>query len=100
MKVADAFIEKMENLRIFLREELKWSQAMIIEYANRRRLPVSAFKVDDIIMLDSRNIKTARLNKSLDYKNLGSFKITKVINNMIYELELLDGMNIYPVFYL
>ena len=70
------------------------------KYANRRRLPVSAFKVDDIVMLDSRNIKTARLNKSLNYKNLEPFKIIKVINNIVYELELPNGMNIHPVFHL
>ena len=50
-------------------------------------------------MLDSRNIKTKRSNKSLDYKNLKLFKIIKVINNIVYELKLLDGIDIYLVFY-
>ena len=99
MKAADAFVEKMENLRTFLREELKWSQAMMAEYANRRRLPAPAFREGDMVMLDSRNIKTTRPNKSLDHKNLGPFRVTKAINNMAYELDLPDGMNIYPVFH-
>ena len=51
-------------------------------------------------MLDSRNIKIIRLNKSLDYKNLGLFRIVRVINNIVYELELLDEMNMYSIFYL
>ena len=99
MKSADVFIKKLEDLRQFLREELKWSQAIMAEYANRRRLPASAFKVGDMVMLDSRNIKTTRPNKSLDHKNLGPFRVTRVINNMAYELDLPEGMNIFPVFH-
>ena len=51
-------------------------------------------------MLNSRNIKTTRLNKSLDYKNLESFQIIKVINNITYELELSNEINVYLVFHL
>ena len=71
----------------------------MIEFTNRKRLPASAFKIKDIIMLDNRNIKITRSNKLLNYKNLGSFKIIKVINNIIYKLEFSKGMNIYSVFY-
>ena len=99
VKTADVFINKLEELRQFLKEELKWSQSIMAEYANRRRLPAPELKEGDMVMLDSRNIKTARPNKSLDHKNLGPFKIVRVINNMAYELELPDGMNIFPVFH-
>ena len=51
-------------------------------------------------MLNSRNIKIIRLNKSLDYKNLKPFKVIKAINNIIYKLELSDEINIYLIFYL
>ena len=51
-------------------------------------------------MLDIRNIKIKRLNKSLDHKNLGPFKITKVHNKIIYKLELPTFMEgLYPVFH-
>ena len=52
-----------------------------------------------MVMLDSRNIKTTRLNYLLDYKNLGPFPVTRVINNIAYELKLPEGINIYPVFH-
>ena len=42
-----------------------------------------------MIMLNVKNIKTNRSNKLLNYKNMNFFKIIKVINNMIYELNLL-----------
>ena len=51
-------------------------------------------------MLNNRNIKKIRLNKSLNYKNLDLFGIVRVINNIIYELELSDEINIYSIFYL
>ena len=70
------------------------------KYSNRRHLPALIFKVDNIIILDNRNIKITRSNKSLDHKNLGPFKVTRVINNIVYKLELLEGINIYPIFYL
>ena len=53
-----------------------------------------------MVMLDCRNIKTTRLNKSLDYKNLRPFKVAYIINNMAYKLELLKGLDIFPVFHL
>ena len=61
--------------------------------------PEDMVKVGDMVMLDARNIKTERPNKSLDHKNLGPFKIVRAINNMAYELELPDGMDIFPVFH-
>ena len=51
-------------------------------------------------MLNSRNIKIIRLNKSLDYKNLKLFWIIRVINNITYKLELSNEINIYLIFYL
>ena len=55
--------------------------------------------MNDIIILNSRNIKIIRLNKSLNYKNLELFRIIRVINNIVYELELSDEINIYSIFY-
>ncbi len=99
MVAADKFVARMEELRHFLKEELKWSQAIMTDQANRHRLPAPAFKEGDMVMLDSRNINTARPSKSLDHKNLGPFKIVRAINNMAYELDLPDGMQIFPVFH-
>ena len=51
-------------------------------------------------MLNNRNIQIIRSNKSLNYKNLELYRIVRVINNIVYELKLLDELNIYLVFYL
>ena len=52
-------------------------------------------------MLNYRNIKITRLNKSLNHKNMKSFKIVRVINNSIYEFNLLNTMkSVFSIFYL
>ena len=99
-KAADSFVIKMQELRKYLREQLLWIQALQAEQANRRRHPAPEFKVGDMVMLDARNIKTTRPNKSLDHKNLGPFEIVRVINNSAYELKLPPAMEgIFPVFH-
>ena len=44
------------------------------------------FKESNIVILDSRNIKTTRPNKLLNYKNLDLFKVIRVIDNIAYKL--------------
>ena len=52
-------------------------------------------------MLNNRNIKTMKLNKLFDYKNLKSFKIIKVYDNLIYYLKISTLIKrFYLIFYL
>ena len=52
-------------------------------------------------MLNNRNIKTIKLNKLFDYKNLRFFKIIKAYNNSIYYLKLFILIKkLHSVFYL
>ena len=100
MKDADKLIEKLEEIRLYLREELKWAQALMEEQANQRRHPAPEFRVGDKVMLDARYLRTLRPNKGLDYKNLGPFKISKIINRFACRLELPESMQgVFPVFH-
>jgi len=67
---------------------MQWAQAKQAKYANDGRLPAPVFKVGDMVMLDTRNIRTVRPNRSLDFKNRGPFKVVRSINNLAYELQL------------
>ncbi len=72
MKLVNVTAEKIEVLRMYLRDD----------------------------MLDSRFITTIRPNKSLDFKILGPYKIVCVINNIAYELDLPDSIGkIFPIFH-
>ena len=51
-------------------------------------------------MLDARYQITTRFNKSLNYKNLDSFRVKRVIDNCVYKLKLSNAMqDIYSVFH-
>jgi hypothetical protein len=50
--------------------------------------------------LIQQNIQTKQPSIKLDHKNLGLFKIKKVIGLVNYELVLPKTMNIYLVFYI
>ena len=70
------------------------------EYANRIKHSVSELKMNNIIMLNARFQKTTKYNKNFDYKNLKSFKIVKIVDNIIYELKFSKIMqNILSMFY-
>ena len=51
-------------------------------------------------MLNIKNIKMNRSSKSLNYKNINFYKITRIINNITYKLNLLKEINIFFIFYL
>ena len=50
-------------------------------------------------MLNNKNIKINRSNKSLNHKNLDLYKIIKVINNIIYKLKLSKKINFIFIFH-
>jgi hypothetical protein len=58
-----------------------------------------AFEVGDKVWLSAKHIQTARTSKKLDYKRLGPFKVTKVINGNVYRLELPYSMKVHNVFH-
>jgi hypothetical protein len=99
-QAADYLAEKINRLREFLRDNIKWAQAKQAEYANAHRLPAPEFRVGDYVMLDSRNIRTTRPSQTLDFKNRGPYKIIRAIDNMAYELDLPHGLHrIHNVFH-
>ena len=54
-----------------------------------------------MIMLNNRNIKIIKSNKSLNYKNFDFFKIIKIYENSIYKLKLFTLMKkLHLVFHL
>jgi hypothetical protein len=63
---ADQLAEKLAELREYLKLNIAWAQAKQAEYANQDRLLALAFKVDDLVIIDSRHLQTTRPNKSLN----------------------------------
>ena len=50
-------------------------------------------------MLQMRHLQSDRPSRKLDYRKLGPFMISQVINEQAYQLELPETMHIHPVFH-
>jgi hypothetical protein len=57
------------------------------------------FEVGNKVWLSAKHIQTARQLKKLNYKRLGPFIVTKVINRNAYRLELPYSMKVHNVFH-
>ena len=89
MRKVDKFVEKLNTLKKYLRNELKWVQVKQTKYVNRTRHSVSKFKINDKVMLDKRYIEITKSNHALNFKNLNFYKIIDVIDNHhVYKFEL------------
>ena len=69
-------------------------------YYNDKRIKGLSLKEGDKVYLFKRNLKTKKPNSKLDYKKLGPFKIRKKILDSNYELSLLPGIRLYPIFHI
>ena len=88
---------------LVVREQLRENLSKAIEeqaqYANEHRQDVPKLDIGDLVYLDARNITSLRPSKKLDYKKLGPFKVSKIINPVTFQLDLPPGTKIHPVFH-
>ncbi len=96
---AESFASKMDDILGYLRQEMTTSQSSQEHQANAHRRAASAFKVGDLIWLDSRHIRTERPCRKLDWKNQGPFMIKEVVSPYAYRLDLPPSMEVHDVFY-
>jgi len=52
------------------------------------------------VYLLTKNLKTRRLSKKLDYVKVSLFRIKKVKRPVSYELDLSKDAKVHPVFYI
>ena len=67
-------------------------------YADANRTDVS-FKLGDSVLLSTTNLQPKTGNRKLYPRFLGPFKITQVVNDVAYRLNLPETMKIHPVFH-
>jgi hypothetical protein len=68
-------------------------------YYDRRRTPAPDIKVGDRVWLDASDIQTTRPSPELSHRRLGPFKVTKVVGQGAYKLELPPRLSrLHPVF--
>jgi len=85
------------NLYKNLIETAKVVQQRIKKYYNAKRSKGPDLKEGDKVWLLHKNFKSQRLSKKLDYIKLGPFEISQRILPVMFKLNLLAKMKIYPV---
>ena len=70
------------------------------KYYDHKRLKKLTFSEENMVYLAIKNIITKRLNKKLDYKYLGLYKVIKRILKNNYQLDLPPKVRIHLIFYI
>jgi len=90
---AEKFVEKMKKIQEEAKAALKKVQEDMRKYANRKRLDVEEYKVGDLVMLSTKDLKyqmVGRRTEKLTERFVGPYKIKKIISSNTVELELLS----------
>ena len=76
------------------------AQADMKKYADKKRSDVEEYKVGDLVMLSTKDLKyqmIGRRTEKLTERFIGPYKIKKIISLNAIELELPSTIKIYPV---
>jgi len=94
---ADRVQLRMHQIHEHLRVEMRRSQDIMEEGANKKRLPAPQIPEGTKVWLDARHIRTTRPSHKLDWKRLGPYTVKRRVSPYSYELELPRELRIRPV---
>ena len=90
----------MQVLHREIAKQIKAREGKTAIYNNKKRKNRPQLKKGDRVYLLTKNIKTKRPSKKLDYVKVGPFLIKQQKGPVNYELELPRDTNIHLVFYI
>ena len=79
---------------------VKLVQEYIKKYYNQKVSEGPDLKKGDKVYLLTKNFKSKRLSKKLDYVKMGPFKIISKVTEVLYRLDLLPKIKIHLVYYI
>ena len=97
---AEKFIKKIKKIQEEAKAVLGRAQEKIKKYADKKREEVDDYKVGDLVMLSTKDLKyqmVGRRAKKLMERFIGPYKIKKIILSNVVELELPSTVKIHPV---
>ena len=97
---AKKFIEKMKEIQEEARAALGKVQEEMKKYADRKRGEVDDYKVGDLVMLSTKDLKyqmVGRRTEKLMERFMGPYKVKKIVSSNAVELELPGTIKIHPV---
>ena len=93
-------MEKLIQLHRNLHELVKLVQECIKKYYNQKVSEGLDLKEENKVYLLTKNFKSKRLSKKLDYIKMGLFKIINKVTEVLYRLDLLLKIKIHLVYYI
>ena len=99
-KGAKKFIKKMKEIQEEAKVALEKAQEDIRKYADRKRSDVDEYKVGDLVMLSTKDLKyqmVGRRTEKLTERFVGPYKVKKIVSLIAIKLELPSTVKIHPV---
>ena len=96
----EKFVEKIKEIQEEAKAALGKAQEDMKKYADRRRSEVDEYKVGDLVMLSTKNLKyqmVGRRTEKLAERFVGSYKTQKIVLSNTVKLELPSTVKIYLV---
>ena len=97
---AEKFIEKMKEIQEEAKAMLRKVQAEMKKYADKKRSDVEEYKVGDLIMLSTKDLKyqmVRRRTEKLTERFVGPYKVKEIISSNAVKLELPSTVKIHLV---
>ena len=97
---AEKFVEKMKEIQEVAKAVLEKAQEDMKKYANRRRSEVNEYKVGDLVMLSTKDLKYQIVRKrteKLTERFVGPYKVQKIVSLNTVKLELPSIVKIHLV---
>jgi len=99
-KGAKKFVIKMKKVQKEAKAVLGKVQEEMKKYADRKRVEVDEYKVGDLVMLSTKDLKyqmVGRRTEKLTERLVGPYKIKKIVSSNTVELELPNTIKIHLV---
>jgi len=97
---AEKFVTKIREIQEEAKAVLEKVQEKIKKYMNRKRAEVDKYKVGNLVMLSTKDLKyqmIERRTEKLTKRFIGPYKIKKIISSNIVKLELSSTVKIHSV---
>jgi len=97
---AEKFVKKMKEIQEEAKAVLKKVQDDMRKYADRKRLDADEYKVGDLVMLSTKDLKyqmVERRTEKLTKRFVGPYKIKEIVLSNAIKLELPSIVRIHPV---
>ena len=97
---AEKFVTKMREIQEEAKAALGKTQEEIKKYANRKRAKINEYKVEDLVILSTKDLKyqiIGRRSVKLTERFVGLYKIKKIVLTNAVELKLPSMIKIHLV---